>query len=266
MDTEMEALEKNKTWELVSLPKGKKLVVKCKADGSIERYKARLVTKGFTQTYGIDYSKTFALVAKMDTIWVISLAAKYDWELQQFDVKNAFLHGELEEEYEVAVNFVCRLKKALYGLKQSPWAWFRRFTKVMTTLGICLWHAYALPMFQAKGFQVSSNEDPSIANVGVPGSLVTVSAPRVPIVRKPSKSSEIIADRRCKYRVKKGVDGQVEDQPSIFIIIILSRPMPTELKALTIEINAVPESSTSRLESDGSHNFPGENCSKAQAK
>ena len=103
-----------------------------------------MVAKGFTQTYGIDYSETFAPVAKMNTVRVIlSLAANYGWKLQQFDVKNAFLHGELEEEiymelppgYEGAANSVFRLKKALYGLKQSPKAWFGRFTKVMTALG-----------------------------------------------------------------------------------------------------------------------------------
>ncbi|CAJ2655949.1 unnamed protein product [Trifolium pratense] len=153
MDLEMEALDKNNTWELVSLPNGKKPVgckwvytVKYKADGSIERYKARLVAKGFTQTYGIDYSETFAPVAKMNTVRVIlSLAANYNWNLQQFDVKNAFLHGELEEEIymdvppgyreDIAASTVCKLKKALYGLKQSPRAWFGRFTKVMVGLG-----------------------------------------------------------------------------------------------------------------------------------
>ena len=106
MNTEMEALHKKKTWELVSLlirkkPMGCKWVyaVKYRTDGSIQRYKARLVAKGFTKTYEIDYSETFAPVAKMNTIRVIlSLATNYGWELQQFDVKNAFLHGKLEEK------------------------------------------------------------------------------------------------------------------------------------------------------------------------
>ena len=138
MNVEIEALEKNKTWELVKLPAGKKLVgckwvytVKYRADGSIERYKARLVAKGYTQTYGIDYQETFAPVAKMNTVRVLlSLAANYNWDLQQFDVKNAFLHGELEEEIymevpsgydnNLAAHTVCKLKKALYRLKQPP--------------------------------------------------------------------------------------------------------------------------------------------------
>ncbi|CAN6563085.1 unnamed protein product [Malus baccata var. baccata] len=106
MDEEMLALQKNNTWEVTSLPKGKKTVgcrwvftVKYKADGSIDRYKARLVAKGYTQTYGVDYQETFSPVAKMNTVRVlISLAANMNWPLKQFDVKNAFLHGNLEEE------------------------------------------------------------------------------------------------------------------------------------------------------------------------
>ena len=103
---EMHALEKNGTWEVVPKPKEKVPVgckwvftIKYKVDGSIERYKARLVAKGYTQTYGIDYQETFAPVAKINTVSVLlSLAANLEWPLQQLDVKNAFLSGDLEEE------------------------------------------------------------------------------------------------------------------------------------------------------------------------
>ena len=154
MNEEMKSLQKNETWELVDHPPGKKPVgcrwvytVKHKADGTIERFKARLVAKGYTQTYGIDYIDTFTPVAKINTIRVLlSLAVNLDWPLQQFDVKNAFLHGELSEEVymdlppgcmiqEVHCRKVCKLKKSLYELKQSPRAWFGRFTKSMRSFG-----------------------------------------------------------------------------------------------------------------------------------
>ena len=116
------------------------------SDGTLDRYKARLMAKGYTQTYGIDYEEMFAPVAKMNTVRILlSLAAHSGWELNQFDVKNAFLHGNLEEEIykEIppgfgstnGINKVCRLKKALYGLKQSHRAWFGKFTKAMLDLG-----------------------------------------------------------------------------------------------------------------------------------
>ena len=103
---EMKALEKNGTWDIVDLPEGKTTVgckwvftTKHRSDGSLERYKVRLVAKGYTQTYGIDYFETFAPVTKLNTIRVLmSLAANLDWPLQQLDVTNAFLNGDLEEE------------------------------------------------------------------------------------------------------------------------------------------------------------------------
>ena len=104
-------------------------IVKLKADGSIDKYKVRLVAKGCTQRYGIDYQDTFAPIAKINTIRIIiSIAANRDWPLKQFDVKNDFLDGDLEEEVYMELppsikhssmheNKVCKLKKSLYGLK-----------------------------------------------------------------------------------------------------------------------------------------------------
>jgi hypothetical protein len=153
MMEELEALKKNKTWELTDLPKGKNTVgckwiysVKQNAKGKVERYKARLVARGYSQTYGIDYDETFAPVAKMSTVRIlISCAANFGWPLHQLDVKNAFLHGDLQEEVymEMPPGFVrpetkgkvCRLKKSLYGLKQSPRAWFDRFRQVVCGMG-----------------------------------------------------------------------------------------------------------------------------------
>ena len=106
IEEEMRALEKNQTWEVTDLPKGKKTVgcewvftIKYNSNGTLERYKARLVAKGFTQTFGIDYLETFTPVTKLNTVRVLlSLVVNFDWPLQQLDVKNAFLNGDLEEE------------------------------------------------------------------------------------------------------------------------------------------------------------------------
>ena len=149
----MKALQKNETWDVVDLPKGKIPVgckwvftVKYNSDGTVERYKSRLVAKGFTQTLGVDYTETFAPVAKLNSVRVLlSLAANLDWPLYQMDVKNAFLNGDLDEEVfmELPPGFeltrdrkkVCKLKKSLYGLKQSPRAWFDKFAKSVKTFG-----------------------------------------------------------------------------------------------------------------------------------
>lgn len=153
MKEEMSSLHKNKTWELVKLPKGKK-AIGCKwvyrkkeaTSGKGETYKARLVAKGYSQREGIDYNEIFSPVVKHTSIRaILAMVAMHDMELEQLDVKTAFLHGDLEEEIymqqpegfekEGMKNHVCRLKKSLYGLKQSPRQWYKRFDSFMVTHG-----------------------------------------------------------------------------------------------------------------------------------
>ena len=151
MKEEFDALTKNHTWDLVTLP-SKQFVIGCKwiykiktrFDRSIERYKARLVAKGFTQEYGIDYEKTFAPVACILSVRaLLAITAASKWELFQMNVKNAFLNGELSEVVymqpspglSVDSNKVCHLRRTLYGLKQVPRAWFAKFSSTIFCLG-----------------------------------------------------------------------------------------------------------------------------------
>eukprot|EP00253_Pinus_taeda_P004978 PITA_04978 len=153
MDEEMNAIERNKTWELVELPKGKEVIgvkwvykTKSNAEGKIERHKARLVVKGYKQQYGRDYEETFAPVARMETVRaVLSIAAQNKWKVYQMDVKSAFLNGVLMQEVYIEQPLgyekkgeehkVCRLKKALYGLKQVPRAWYSRIDSYLLENG-----------------------------------------------------------------------------------------------------------------------------------
>jgi histone deacetylase 1/2 len=106
MDEEFRALQINQTWKLVPPRVGTNVIdcrwvykVKRKADGSVDRYKARLVAKGFKQRYGIDYEDTFSPVVKIATVrLVLAIVVSRGWSLRQLDVKNAFLHGILEEK------------------------------------------------------------------------------------------------------------------------------------------------------------------------
>ncbi|KAG8489513.1 hypothetical protein CXB51_017534 [Gossypium anomalum] len=152
MQEEMESLHKNKTWDLVKLPKGKK-TVRCKwvfkkkegTPGVEEpKYKARLVAKGYSQVPGVDFTDVFSPVVKHSSIRAfLGIVAIHDLELDQLDVKTAFLHGELEEDIYMQQpegftvsekeDYVCLLKKSLYGLKQSPRQWYKRFDSFMTS-------------------------------------------------------------------------------------------------------------------------------------
>ncbi|GKC05160.1 transposable element, partial [Tanacetum coccineum] len=169
MGEEIESLHKNKTWELVQLPERRKVVgckwvfkMKTGLPGSdIIRYKARLVAKGFSQKEGIDYNEIFSPVVRHTSIRVLlSLVAHHDLELEQLDVKTAFLHGDLEEEIYMSQpegfvvqgkeDYVCKIRKSLYGLKQSPRQWYKRFDSFMVQHGFsrsaydcCVYHKRA---------------------------------------------------------------------------------------------------------------------------
>jgi hypothetical protein len=153
MQEELRMIEKNDTWVLMDKPLHKKAIgvkwvyrTKQNADGSINKYKARLVVKGYAQVFGVDFSETFAPVARLDTIrLLLAVAAQKNWKVYQLDVKSAFLNGYLQEEIyiEQPRGFEVRgqeekvylLKKALYGLKQAPRAWYSRIDDHLHKLG-----------------------------------------------------------------------------------------------------------------------------------
>lgn len=152
MDTELQALEANQSWSMVSLPPGQRPIgckwvfkIKYKSDGTIDRYKACLVAKGFTQHEGIDYKETFAPVAKLTTVrCLLTVVAVRNWPLHQMDVQNAFLHGDLHEEVYMlpppgsrrhGERLVCRLHKSLYRLKQASRSWFQKFHSAIRDIG-----------------------------------------------------------------------------------------------------------------------------------
>lgn len=150
MREEMDSLHKNQTWTLVDQPEDHKVIKnrwvftkKRTTDGS-KRCKARLVIKGFSQREGIDYNETFSPVARFDTVrFVLSLAARDNLKLGQFDIKTAFLHGNLEEDiymqqpegFQDGTRRVCKLLKSLYGLKQAPRCWTEHFREFIESLG-----------------------------------------------------------------------------------------------------------------------------------
>ena len=138
INDELESILQNHMWELVDLPPGSKPLgykwifkKKMKADGSIDKYKARLVINGYKQKEGLDYFDTYSPVTRISSIrMLIAIAAIHNLEIHQMDVKTTFLNGDLDEEIymEQPEGFivpgqekkVCWLVKSLYGLKQAP--------------------------------------------------------------------------------------------------------------------------------------------------
>nr|GEU36623.1 hypothetical protein [Tanacetum cinerariifolium] len=153
MNVEMQSMKDNDVWVLVELPPnartvGSKWLFKKKTNmnGTIYVFKAHLVAKGFTQTYGVDYEETFSPVADIRAIRIlIAIVAYYNYEIWQMDVKTAFLNGHLFEEVYMEqpggfvnpkyLNHVCKLKRSIYGLKQASRKWNKRFDDEIKKFG-----------------------------------------------------------------------------------------------------------------------------------
>ncbi|KAL0411190.1 UNVERIFIED_CONTAM: Retrovirus-related Pol polyprotein from transposon TNT 1-94 [Sesamum latifolium] len=149
MKSEMDSMGSNQVWTLVDLPKGARPVgckwvykYKLGADGEVTIFKARLVAKGYTQRPGVDFEETYSPVAMAKSIRILlAIAAWYDYEIWQMNVKTAFLNGFIEEEIfmDQAEGFtavgeeqkVCRLQRSIYGLKQAFRSWNTRFDEVI---------------------------------------------------------------------------------------------------------------------------------------
>jgi hypothetical protein len=152
MQEEYNALVHNNTWQLVPACPGKNVVdckwifkTKCHVDDAIEWHKARLVAKGFNQWYGMDYAETFSPVINPTIVrLILTINVSKGWTIQQADVKNAFLNGDLQETTYMAQppgfintdhpHYVCKLQKALYNLKQVPHAWHSTLSSKLCAL------------------------------------------------------------------------------------------------------------------------------------
>ena len=138
MEAKYSTFVRNGTWQLVPKTEGMHIVhnkwifkTKLKTDGSLDKFKAKLVAKGFQQHANVDFSDTFTPIVKAPTIWIIfSLVVAYNWDIQQVDINNAFLNGILHEDVYMCQpegfvssthpTQVCKLIKSLYRLKQAP--------------------------------------------------------------------------------------------------------------------------------------------------
>ena len=158
IQTEYRACIDNDAWRLTTLPAGRRALpskwvfdIKTNADGNIDKYKARLVIKGFRQTYGIDFDETFSPVARYESLkLVLATATMLDLEVHQMDVCTAFLNGTLDEEIYMRQpeGFIdankpddaCRLLKSLYGLKQAGRVWYILLHTFLTKHGFVRCH------------------------------------------------------------------------------------------------------------------------------
>jgi hypothetical protein len=153
MESEMNSIRANGSWDLVELPRNRKVLL-CKwvfqlkqvYYSSDPKYKARITEKGFRQEYGVDFDEIFSPIVKLSTLrFLLGVVAHEDLELLQLDVNMAFLHGDLDEEIYMEQpqgfaspgreHLVCRLRNSLYGLKQASRQWYWKFDDFVRSMG-----------------------------------------------------------------------------------------------------------------------------------
>ncbi|CAI7926084.1 unnamed protein product, partial [Closterium sp. NIES-54] len=171
MESELKSIEENGTWKLVELPEGRKAItskwlfkIKSNADGKIERYKSRLVAKGYHQKEKVDYKELFSPVVKATALRTLLAGATIKgWVVKQMDVTMAFLNSVLEEEifmvkpegFDDGSDSVWKLKKVLYGLKQAPRPWYLKLREVLEEIGFTPSSAYHSLFMLGEGEQRS---------------------------------------------------------------------------------------------------------------
>jgi Reverse transcriptase (RNA-dependent DNA polymerase)/gag-polypeptide of LTR copia-type/Integrase core domain/GAG-pre-integrase domain len=270
-DSEFESLLKNNTWELVKREEWMKVLpckwilkIKQDADGNPERYKARLVVGGHRQVYGVDFEETFASVSKATTQKaLLALAAYNGWEVLQFDVSTAFLHGDVEHEIYMlqpegyafgGAEMVCKLTKSLYGLKQAPRAWFAKLTDHLRTMGLRgstadpnLW----LGMWKGVKVWIAIVVDDTLVTSSSVGTTKEVIAK---ILKKfPGKSGP--ADWYCGMKLEWQVDGTVRVTQTAHIEALLAKHHLHD-----IPVRGLPMATNTKLKKAGESldtaNFP----------
>ncbi|CAL1391443.1 unnamed protein product [Linum trigynum] len=228
MQCEILSIKKNDTWLLTDLPFGViplklKWIFRTKLTetGAIDKFKARLVVKGCSQKYGIDYTEVFAPVARWDTIrTLLAFAAFHGYEVYQLDVKSAFLYGELAEDvyveqpqgFEVAGedSKVYKLKKALYGLKQAPRAWYSRIETYLIKKG------FERSCYEHTLFIKRAGEDILIVSIYVDDLLYTSSSNGLITEFKEAMQAEFEMTDLGRMRYFLGVEV-TQSQAGIFI-------------------------------------------------
>ena len=200
--SEIDAHVRNGTWVLTQLPPGKRAIgsrwvfkVKRLPDGSIDKYKGRIMAQGFSQVHGIHYNEVFAPTARMAAMrTVLAIAAIEDLELETVDISTAFLNGDIDAEIYMKIpeglevdgeplpgedpkRWVVRLLKGLYGIKQGPRIWSLKLNSVLTSIGFRRTDCdYSVYVYQCDGVRIivpihvddlllASNSKPAIQRV-----------------------------------------------------------------------------------------------------